>query len=204
MWLEENPIAKLPNYRSFVVSKLPQLAKLDNVPTSNNSQLNKTLLQPQSTEAEPHGGLRRAISSIDAARIKKEDHGDGSISINKIEQMNYFLEINQYFKQRKRSLSNKKIDNSGYKKVNLKLKIKNEKNPLKIPLCRRKHPSEVKKVNYSTNTSHIHINSTKFPDSKEEDNDYILTAIWILVDKMKKDDLVFLSNELKKKIAKEK
>jgi len=35
LWLEENPCARLPNYRQRVLRYLPQLDKLDNIPVTN-------------------------------------------------------------------------------------------------------------------------------------------------------------------------
>lgn len=38
LWLAENPIAKLPNYRSYVISVLPQLEILDEIPVTKNER----------------------------------------------------------------------------------------------------------------------------------------------------------------------
>lgn len=38
LWLEDNPISKFGNYRSFVISTLSQLTKLDNSPTLNDEK----------------------------------------------------------------------------------------------------------------------------------------------------------------------
>ena len=40
LWLEENPISNLPNYKIYILNKLPQLVKLDNYEI-NNIKINK-------------------------------------------------------------------------------------------------------------------------------------------------------------------
>ena len=57
LWLWDNPCADTPNYRDIVISKLPNLVKLDNQAISNEEKA-------QASKLEPQRGKNREIESV--------------------------------------------------------------------------------------------------------------------------------------------
>lgn len=239
LWLEENPISKLPNYRQYILTLLPQLVKLDNIPVQcyNTTNPNKTISQiEQRNKEQAPQNLRRVASSIDTTKtpklifIKKHvtnasresKENESFYKFNRVDSKNSFNESkinhniinsnNKYIHVR--SHSSKK--NVVYRKLKLKLKasVEQEKNnnsviknmKRKIPICRSGYDMVIKKLRSSVSVTHnissfdMNKDLSNLIDSKEGNNEHIMKAILILIDKMKLNDLMCLKREIDKKV----
>lgn len=142
LWLDENPICKLSNYRHYIISTLPQLAKLDNMPvnqyynsiTTNPNNISYQIDQSKNNEVTQK--LRRVASSIDTTKTPKlifnkknfsrEPKNNESFSkYNRIDSKNSFSEVSHNLINPNKSIhvrSHSSKKNVIFKKLKLKLK----------------------------------------------------------------------------------
>ena len=102
LWLKENPISNLPNYKIYILSKLPQLVKLDNYEI-NNIKINK-YIKRNNTEIYKINHTHEENIKNNNNKSKEKKIILKRVSSNSIESNSYLENIN-FNKYSKNNLS---------------------------------------------------------------------------------------------------
>lgn len=138
LWLDENPISNLNNYKNYVLNILPQIIKLDNIPLIKREyKRHKTAqkIERISNINEKKFILRRVnsnepiqINLLLSTKKNNNNISNGSnsslLKFNNIISNGSFSDFGDLLKQRSNSTNKKK---SVFKKLNIKIKKKENK-----------------------------------------------------------------------------
>ena len=181
LWLDENPISNLENYKDYIVNNLPQLIKLDNVPIIKNrnlkrNQSSKKIIR-RNTKLNDKKFILRRVNSNEPSKFnllisgQKRDQSSNEnfsfLKFNNIVSNDSSNNLTELMRQNFEKRNNNKI---GFKKLKLRIVPKEIKqgnkhiNKIIIKnIYNNKEPIQLK-IPMSQNNSHQNIFKTKSID----------------------------------------
>ena len=228
LWLDENPISNLENYKEYILKNLPQLIKFDNVPIINREikkfKTTKKSNNKRTSYINEKKYLLRRVNSNEPIQLNllmtlkgknnnpniSNNSNSSIIKFNNIVSNGSFSDLGDILKQR--SNSNNKIK-SIFKKLKLKIKTNKEEKKSKIKIINNNHLHNEtlspknncnRKENIQIKISNYHINSNKEIVRNKTSINSLINSSDISSLNNEHEERLYITNNLKKTITNEK
>ena len=209
LWLDENPISNLENYKEYILKTLPQVIKLDNVPIIQREirkfKTTKKINNKRTSYINEKKYMLRRVNSNEPIQLnllmtikgknnnpnQSNNSNSSIIKFNNIVSNGSFSDLGDILKQRSNSNNKNK---SIFKKLKLKIKPNKEEKKSKIKIINNNqlHNETLSpKINHSRKEN-IHI---KIPDYKINSNKEILRNKTSINSLINSSDISTLNNE---------
>ena len=209
LWLDENPISNLENYKEYILKNLPQLIKFDNVPIINREikkfKTTKKVNNKRTSYINEKKYLLRRVNSNEPIQLNllmtlkgknnnpniSNNSNSSIIKFNNIVSNGSFSDLGDILKQR--SNSNNKYK-SNFKKLKLKIKPNKEEKKSKIKII---NYNQLHNETLSPKISHSRKENIqiKIPDSKINSHKEIIRNKTSINSLINSSDISTLNNE---------